>query len=428
MKSYLHFALIVFFICSLLFNSLVLTSVAVYEGSANANTMIRYYEHKEQFGKAALWQEAAAKCLDVISVPLEKITMEYYKRNSNMELVEESESKITDIKKKRSEYLQRAKLNWKKTRESKEELDAERAKINKFIAEWVRHYPPQFYEFGIYRNLFRNRIDELKEQGKFDKALLLEADASDMCARQYEDVTINYFQDKAKEAKRAGDQSLLQQSRRQAKKYQKVRDKHLKRSAMLRALAKQNPEDWPAEADKKDFDVPQSKHKLTPDKAIKLTKADKRIQQILKKHRNVREFAWFQGFCWTVSYYTHSWKDLCVVFVDDETGKVTDVLFSPGNLELFSQDNLEERGFDEEEKERRQKLRLSPEKVIEIAKSHPEVIEYFQIHPKAKAYANYSWQYNCWIVEVVLNNREVGIVSISDRTEKILEITLGFKK
>jgi len=429
MKNWFHFTLIMFFVCLLLFDNLALTSEAVREGTANANMMIRRYERKGQFGKAALWRESAAKCLDVISIPLAKITMEYYKRSGNMKFVEKLEVEIADIKAQRNEHLRRAKLNWEKAKEPNKELDAERAKIDKFIAEWVPHYPERFYQFGIYRNVFRKRIDALKKRGKFGDALLLEAEASDMCARQYEDVTIRYFLDKAKvrhaassfDAEKSGDKKLLQEAQRQAETHRKVRDKHLKRSAMLRTLARQNPPNWPAEADKKDFKVPQSKHNLTGDKVIKLTKEDKRIQQILKNRKDVREFVWFQGFCWTVSYYTRGWGNLGIAFVDDETGKVTDVLSSPGNLE--------EREWDEEEKELSQKLRLSPEKIIEIARNHPKVKKYFKEHPNAKANAAYNWRYNCWIVEVVLNDREVGIVTVSDKTEKVLEVALNsFKK
>ncbi len=404
MKNWLYFTLTAFIMCLL---SSTLTSEAIYEGTANANIMIRRYERRGEFGKAALWREAAAKCLDVISIPLGKITIEYCQGIGNAEFIEHVKAEIEDAKIRRDEHLRRAKMNWEKAKENKRELDAERAKIDKFIAEWVPHYPDRFYKFGIYNNVFKKRIYALREQGKFDEALLVEARASDMCARQYEDLTIKYFQDKAKVEHAV---SLLVEA------YQKVRDKHLKRSAMLRVLAKQNPKSWPAEADKKDFNVPQSKHKLTTDKVLNLARADKRIQEILKEHEEAMEFAWFQGFGWTVSYYTHGWENLGIAFVDDETGTITDVLTSPGDLE--------EREWDEEEKEGGQKLRLSPEKVIEIAKKNLRVKNYFKKHPDAKAYATYNWRYNCWIMEVVLNNREVGIVSVSDKTEEVLEVTV----
>jgi len=111
MKNF-NTALFTFFIGLFLLNSLCLISEAVYEGSANANSMIRYYERKGEFGKAALWQEAAAKCIEVISIPLAKVTMEYHKQNDNIEHLKELESEIADIRAKQNEYLHQAKLNW----------------------------------------------------------------------------------------------------------------------------------------------------------------------------------------------------------------------------------------------------------------------------------------------------------------------------
>jgi len=416
MRNRFYSTFTIFAVCLLLLGSFAVRSKAVYEGTANANMMIRRYERRGQFGKAALWREAAARCLDMISIPLAKITMEYCQHSGDAEFVEHMEAEMADTRMRRAEHLQRARLNREKAKESKEELDAERAKIDKFIAEWVPHYPDRFYDFGTYRSVFGKRIDELTEQARFGDALLLEADASDMCAKQYEGVTIRYFQNRAEDAEKTGDKGMVQQSRRQAEAYREVRDEHLKRSAMLRALAKQNPESWPLIADRRNFDIPESRHNLTVDKAIRLAREDKRIQQILGEHKDAREFAWFQGFCWTVSYYSRGWGNLAIAFVDDETGKMTDVLASPGDLE--------EREWDEEE-ERDQKLRLSPEEVIEIAKRHPRVKRYFERHPNATANAAYNWRYNCWIMEVVLGDREVGVATVSDETEEVLEITVG---
>jgi hypothetical protein len=402
MKRFFYLLTTAFILCLLLFDGFSSRSGAVYEGTANANMMIRRHERRQQFGKASLWREAAAECLDAISIPLAKIMVEYCQRRGNVECVMEMQAEIADTKMQIDEHLRRAKENWKKAKKDEKGLDAERANIDKFIAEWVPHYPDRFYEFGIYRNVFRERIDELRELGKFGDALILEAEASDMCARQYEDVTVKYFTNKAKVA--------------EAEAYQKLRDEHLKRSAMLRALAKEDPETWPAEADKRDFSPPKAKYKLSADKAIKLARSDKRIKQVLEGKRNFREFAWFQGFCWTVAYYSQDWGSLAIAFVDDEAGKITDVLISPGDLEERER---------EEAEERERELRLSPERVIQIVRGNSAVKKYFTEHPNAKTEAAYNWRYNCWIVEVILNNREVGMVSVSDGTEEVLEISLG---
>ncbi len=325
--------MILFLAGSICFYGIVPSSEAVREGTANANIMIRRYERKQAFGKAALWREAAAQCLDVISTPLSEITLEYAQRRRDVDMVEKLKEEIADIERQREEHLRRSKLLWEKATENQKELDAERAKIREFIGEWVAYYPKQFYNFGIYQNSFREPMEALKDQQKYRQALLLEAEASDMCAKQYDRVTIQYFRNAVKQAKDSNRQELVKPLSHQAELYQQVRDGHLRRSATLRALAEKNPQYWPVEADNKEFRVPQSKHKLTAEKAIQAARTHAKVRQIFREHRNIKEFAWFQGFCWTVSYYTQDFSDLAIIFVDDETGKVTDVLISPGNLE-----------------------------------------------------------------------------------------------
>ena len=46
---------------------------AVREGAATAKVMIQRYERDGDFAKAALWHEAAADCLKIISIPMIEI-------------------------------------------------------------------------------------------------------------------------------------------------------------------------------------------------------------------------------------------------------------------------------------------------------------------------------------------------------------------
>jgi len=320
-------------LCLLLLGGFASIGKAVYEGTANSNMMIRRYERKGQFGKAALWHETAAKCLDTISIPLAEITVEYCHRMHKAEVAEKMAAEIADARARRDEHLKLARVNWEKAVEKQEQLDAESVNLGKFMAEWVPHYPDRFYEFGVYRNIFKESIDRLRDGGEFADALLVEADASDMCARQYNDVPVKYFQDRLKDAEQVGDEDAAQKLRLRLVAYQEARDKHLGRSAMLRSLAKQNPTNWPTAANRAESEVPKSKRMLTNDDVIRSARKLKTIQQIFKEHRNVREFAWFQGFEWTVSYYTRSWKNLAIIFIDDKTGKVNDIMLPPYELE-----------------------------------------------------------------------------------------------
>jgi len=395
-------------------------SEAVREGTANANMMIRRYERKEQFGKAALWREAAAECLNIISIPMTEIMLKYYQRHGNRELAEEASGELKHIEIQRQQHLRRAKLNWEKVQESKEELGSERTKIAKFIAEWVPHYPDRFYQFGVYENIFKSRIEALKKDGKFAPALIIAAEAAEIAAEQYTVVTIAYFIRKAVEAEKSGLKKFAEQYLTQATVYQEVRDNHLKRASMLRALAKQNPQVWPKDVDERNFNVPQSKHKLTEKDVKKLARADERVQEILSIPKRVLEFATFQGFGWTVAYYTRDWHNLGIAFVDDETKKVTDVLISPGNLEEREWDREEQ-----EERERLAKLKLTPERVGQIARDNEQATQFLKENPSTETNAAFNWKYNCWIVEFVVENREVGIVTVSDETGEVLEVTVG---
>ena len=147
---------------------------------------------------------------------------------------------------------------------------------------------------------------------------------------------------------------------------------------------------------------------------------DKRVREIVSIPESVLDFATFQGFGWTVAYYTQGWRNLGIAFVDDETGKVTDVLISPGNLEEREWDRGEP-----EEQERLRKLKLTPEQVTQIAKENEKSARFLKEHPDAKTNAGFNWKYNCWIVEFIVDNREAGIVTVSDETGKVLEVTVG---
>lgn len=330
MKKWLIFTFVAISVCILFFDSFALTSHAIRETSGNAKMLIRRYERKGHYGKAALWQETAARSFDEISIPLARTMMDYYTRNDQLESAKKMEDTISSFMSMRDEHLRIAKLDWEKARESKKELDAERVKTEKFMSEWVPYHPNRFYEFdGSYPKVFKKPINTLKKQGKYSDALFMEADSSDMRALQYEVVTIKYFLEEAKEEEKAGNRNVAQDLLRQAEVFQALQSKCLKRSALLRTLAKELPTSWPKEADEKDFDTPPLRHKLTANEVIKLVRMDKRIQQILdKKHEKLREDAYFQGPCWTVSYYARG-HNLGIAFVDDDAAMVIDVLISP---------------------------------------------------------------------------------------------------
>ena len=319
-------------------------SHAVREGTANAKVMIQRYEREGDFAKVALWHEAAADCLKIISIPMTEIQIRYYLRHGKNVLAERSRGELTDIKKRRGFHLKAAKTYWErsKTEGTSPELEVEREKITQFISAWVQIYPNRFYHYGIYPSFFKAEQEIFKRKGDYAAALNLEADAAEMCADQYNEITVAHFQgivldrdavggDVGGEAiSRRAANHLSKVDENRVTQYKKVRDAHRQRAALLRGFAADKPKTLTIEAESVLKDLPHQvispAPKLTSTQALGLADRDARIQEHLKAHRGVHGYASFQGFAWFVSYYNHGWGNLEIALVDDETGTVLDIL------------------------------------------------------------------------------------------------------
>ncbi len=296
----------------LIFFSLLISNTpcdAIFEGTANANIFIRIYTQRGDYGRLALWHETAAECLNLISVPMNEISLNYYKKHGYKKWVERAEVEALEIQEQREYHIKKAKAAWKNSKTPEVVLKQERKKIAKFIAVWLPHYPDRFYEFGIYATF----ICELQEQAEmkkdFARVLRLEADAAEMCAAQYDNIPIEYG----------------------LKTYKQHRDDYLRHATLLRTIAKRNPISLPSNVILgKERQNPIVQPKIIPtkkaDKILLIAKSDLRIKFVVENHQTVREYAWFQGFAWTVSFYNHGWGNLAIAVIDDKTGKITDVL------------------------------------------------------------------------------------------------------
>ena len=304
-------------------------SNAVREGTANAEVMIQQYEREGNFAKAALWHEAAADCLKIISIPMTEIQIRYYVRHGKNALAERSRGELANIKKRREYHLKAAKIHWEKseTEGISAELEAEREKITQFISAWAQIYPNRFYHYGIYPSFFKVEQEIFKKKGDYAAALNLEADAAEMCADQYNEITAAYFQEIALDRDAVGGgvggEDYVTQ-------YEKVRDVHRQRAALLREIAEGKPKTLTVEAETVSKDLSHQSispaPKLTSTQALRIANSDARLQEHLKSHRGVNGYASFQGFAWFVNYYNHGWGNLGIVLVDDETGTVLDIL------------------------------------------------------------------------------------------------------
>ena len=290
---------------------LLLSSSAygVFEGSANADIFIKVYKKRGDYGRVALWHEAAAECYTLISMPMNNIALEYYQRIKCHKWVERAEKEREEILERKVFHLSHAKAAWKKSKTETYVLKLEREKIAEFKRNWLPHYPDKFYDFGIYAAYFAEQKEQAELKRDFRRVLNLEADAAEMVAKQYDLIPI----------------------RNGLKKYEIIRDAYLQHAALLRTLAKRTHKKLPTELligrkirhQQSIFQVTTDKK---PEEILKIARTDPRIHSHLSKHTGVREYAWYQGFAWTVSYYNQGWGNLAIAVIDDKSGKVLDVL------------------------------------------------------------------------------------------------------
>ena len=304
----------------LLFSVLFLTaqpSVAIREGTAAAEVFIKRYERSGDFGKLALWHEAAAECLIRISVPMNEITHDYYRRHGYEKWAARAKKEAREIQKQHQYHCTRAEIAWRKfvkegsNRDIFSGLDAERENIAKFIAVWLPRYPDRFYEFGIYPTFFRKQQRLAELSGDYVKVLRLEADAAEMCAAQYERIPIAYG----------------------LKNYQKHSDTYRQHALLLRNLAQQNPKALLRKVDERKrildlLKTQKASSEQRKDAVLRIAKLDARVKTALTNQNGVHAYPSFQGFAWVVNFSNHSRGNLVTVIVDEKTSEVLAV-FSP---------------------------------------------------------------------------------------------------
>ena len=285
-------------------------SHAVREGTANAEVMIQRYEREGNFAKAALWHEAAADCLKIISIPMTKIQIRYYLRHGKNVLAERSRGELADIKKRQKYHLKAVQTHWERSEMegTSPELEAEHENITQFISTWAQIYPNRFYHYGIYPSFFKVEQEIFKRRGDYVAALNLEADAAEMCADQYNEITVAYFRGVALDCDTVGGSGggvgreatsrraanhLSKVDENRVTQYEKIRDAHRRRAALLREIADGNPKMSPIKAETILKDLPRQAispaPKLTPTQVVRIANRDARIQEHLTgAHRCAR--------------------------------------------------------------------------------------------------------------------------------------------
>lgn len=282
--------------------------IAIREGAATADIFIKRYARSGDFGKLALWHEAAAECLKRISVPMNEIAHDYYIRHGYEKWAARSEKEAREIQKQYEYHCKRAKIAWRRSETLKSILNVERENISKFIAMWLPRYPNRFYEFGIYPTFFRKQREIAEQKGDYVKALQLEADAAEMCATQYEKIPIAYG----------------------LEGYQKHREAYRQHALLLQHLAQQTPKRLLAEVNAakqiaRSLETQAISASQKADVILHIAKSDVRVKAALENQIGVHAYPSFQGFAWIVRFTNHSRGNLVIVIIDEKTVEVLDV-------------------------------------------------------------------------------------------------------
>lgn len=282
--------------------------IAIREGTATAEVFIKRYKRSGDFGKLALWHEAAAECLTRISVPMNEIAHDYYIRHGYEKWAARAKKEAREIQAQYEYHRRRARIAWQKSETPEPILDAERDNIAKFIAIWLPRYPNRFYEFGIYPTFFRKQRELAEQQGDYVKALQFEADAAAMCATQYQEIPITYG----------------------FRNYEKHRDAYQAYASYLRDLAQQKPKILPPEMNKGKqilhaLAIQSASPQQAADAILRIAKSDARIKAALADQNGVHAYPRFQGFAWIVSFSNHSRGIIAIAVISEKTAEVLDV-------------------------------------------------------------------------------------------------------
>ena len=294
----------------LLFLIILLTTqsaIAIREGTATADIFIKRHKHAGDFGKLALWHEAAAECLTRISIPINEIAHDYYTRHGYKKWAARAEKEASEIQVQYEYHRKHAKMAWQKSETPESILNPERENIAKFIAQWLPRYPNRFYAFGVYPTFFKKQREMAAQEGDYRKALQLEADAAEMCATQYEKIPITYG----------------------LKGYQKHRDAYRQHASLLRSLAQQNPKTLPPEVEnsKQIIGTLENQAVLSKWKAatiLSIAKSDARVKIALTNQSGIHAYPLFQGFAWIVRFSNHSRGSIVTAIIDEKTSEVLD--------------------------------------------------------------------------------------------------------
>ena len=348
-------------------------SIAIRQGTATADIFIRRYERSGDFGRLALWHEAAAECLERISVPMNEIAYDYYKRHGYEKWAARTKKEAREIHKQHQYHRTRAETAWQKfvggvcnPDTSKQVGGVCNPDTSKQVGGVCN--PDTSKQVGGVCNPDTSKQvggvcnpDTSKQVGGVcnpDTFAALNAERQNIAKfiaiwlprypdRFYEFGIYPTFFKKQRELA-AQERNYAKVLRLEAdaaemcaaqyqyipiayrlKRYEKLRDAYLRHATHLRELAQQNPMVLPPQVDAGkqilgSLEIQRIPSQETAAATIQIAKSDARVKTALANQNGVRAYPSFQGFAWIVSFANHSHGNIALAIIEKKTMKILD--------------------------------------------------------------------------------------------------------
>jgi hypothetical protein len=181
---------------------------AVIQGTNHTAGKAGTHEFHRRWAQAALWREASLELIERVSVPMGEEIARQQKRHPGVEGLDFSADSyrqdVRDSLRANRAALQKDRAKAAGHRADPAALATERLAAEGMMLRWVLEYPDRFFRYGLYRQMVQVANRALA-QGKPQVAVEIEAEAREVCARQYRDVGVKFLYDHAERFRKNGD-------------------------------------------------------------------------------------------------------------------------------------------------------------------------------------------------------------------------------
>jgi hypothetical protein len=209
---------------------------AVVQGAANASTLAAAREVRGDYASAALWRAAAVDTLERVSVPMSREIQQFYRRYQDpVRLRFALKAHRTDVAEGLAINRRLLQQDLAAARKSGKTAvtPGEREQAADLCLKWILAYPDRFFRFGLYMGM-ADRAEREVAQGRPAVAVEIEAEAREICARQYREVLVRYLRDKVAQFRKESKQSVAERYSLLAVHYERLAAQQVTEAAELR--------------------------------------------------------------------------------------------------------------------------------------------------------------------------------------------------